>query len=489
MRPYRLAIDRERGFSAHNGGAAVAPGHLNMTDSQSMRGFLQKLAQRGELVTIDKLVDPRFELSAFLALADAGPALLFERVLGSDMPVMGNLLNSRARVAAALGVAPNQILQAIHRSIREPVKPVRVGPGPAQAVIHREAPLAGLPTPTFFEREQRPYITAGVILARDPETGRGNASFARLAILNDETAMIGIAPNHHLAVFARRAIERGRVLEIAVVIGADPCIQLAACLYLGIGDDELECAGALLGEPVLVTRAQTVDLDVPVGAEVILEGTIDWANPIEEGLVSEYHGMYESYGSGCLATFYARSQRSDAIFQAIEPGFHREHIYLGALPIAAGLLNAVAAVVPCVRDVAVTEAGGGRTDVVVQLDQPRPGQARRAMFAVFAAVSIVKRVTVVDADIDPWNPAAVEWARVSRMRLERDILLIPGAGADRSEPMEEGGMVTKIGFDATARVGDRAEGVERALPPPAITEASRLWLQTHLPAERRTWLD
>jgi 2,5-furandicarboxylate decarboxylase 1 len=459
-----------------------------MTDSQSMREFLRELEQRGEMVTIDKPVDPNFELSAFLSLADAGPALFFERVLGSDMPVMGNLLNSRARVAAALGVAPGAILQTIHRSIREPVRPVQVGPGPAQSVVVREAPLAGLPAPTFFEREKRPYITAGVILARDPHTGRGNASFARLAILDHRTAMIGIAPNHHLAVFARRASLRGDALEIAVVIGADPCIQLAACLYLGIGDDELECAGAMLGEPVRLTPAQTVDLNVPVGAELILEGAIDWAHPVEEGFVSEYHGMYESYGAGCLATFSARTQRSDAIFQVIEPGYHREHIYLGALPIAAGLLNAVAAVVPCVRDVAVTEAGGGRTDVVVQLDQPRPGQARRAMFAVFAAVNIVKRVTVVDADIDPWNPAAVEWARVSRMRLERDILLIPGAGADRSEPMEEGGMVTKVGFDATARTGDRAEGVERALPPPEVTEASRLWLESHLPADGRAWL-
>lgn len=460
-----------------------------MTDSQSMRPFLSELERRGELVSIDKPVDPKFELSAFLSLADAGPAMLFDNVVGSDLRVMGNLLNSRARIAAALGVAPGAISQAIHRSIREPVAPVRVAPGPAQSVVRHKAPLAGLPTPTFFEREERPYITAGVILARDPHTGRGNASFARLAVLGDDTAMIGIAPNHHLAVFARRAAEQGRSLEIAVVIGAHPCIQLAACLYLGVGDDELECAGALLGEPVRVTQAQTVDLMVPVDAELILEGRIDWGHPVDEGFVSEYHGMYECYGPGCLATFSARTQRRDAIFQVIEPGFHREHIYLGALPIAAGLLNTIAAVVPNVRDVAVTEAGGGRTDIVIQLEQPRPGQARRAMLAAFAAVSIVKRVTVVDADIDPWNPAAVEWARVSRMRLERDILLLPSMGADRSEPMEEGGTVTKIGFDATARCGDRAEGVDRALPPLASTRACREWLRSHLPADQLAWLD
>jgi 4-hydroxy-3-polyprenylbenzoate decarboxylase len=212
------------------------------------------------------------------------------------------------------------------------------------------------------------------------------------------------------------------------VIGAHPAIQLAACLYLGVGDDELECAGSLLGRPIEVVPAKTVDLLVPADAELVLEGTIDARQPLEEGFVSEYHGMYENYGPGFRTNFSALTHAKDAFFQAIEPGYHREHIYLGALPIAASLFSAVASVVPNVRDVAVTEAGAGRTDIVVQIAEPRPGQARRAMFAAFAAVSLVKRVTVVDADIDPWDAVAVEWARVNRMKLERDLLLVPQAG-------------------------------------------------------------
>jgi 4-hydroxy-3-polyprenylbenzoate decarboxylase len=459
-----------------------------MSDAQSMRAFLDLLDRNSEVLKISKPVDPRFEISAFLSLADAGPAILFERVEGSSMRVMGNILNSRARVAAALGVTPKEISASLQNAIRNPIEPVVAAPGPAQAVTVLEGPLHGLPAPHFFEREQHRYITAGVILARDPHTGAGNASFARLAILDGRTAMIGIAPNHHLAVFARRAAALNRSLEIAVVIGAHPRIQLAACLYLGVGVDELGCAGALLAQPVTVAPCQTVDLMAPTDAELILEGRIDWGTPVEEGYVSEYHGMYEHYGPGCLATFSARTQRHDAIFQVIEPGYHREHIYLGALPIAASLLQAVAAVVPNVLDVAVTEAGAGRTDVVVQIDQPRAGQARRAMFAVFAAVSIAKRVTVVDADIDPWNPDAVAWARVNRMKLERDIFLIPGAGADRSEPMEAGGTVTKVGFDATARQADRAEGVEKAAPPQAVLDAARRWLTDTLPAAQRPWM-
>jgi 2,5-furandicarboxylate decarboxylase 1 len=459
-----------------------------VSDGQSIRPFLARLERDGSLLRIHKAVDRCFELSAFLSAADAGPALMFDRIEGSDLRAAGNLLNGRERIAAALGIDTADILPRLVAAISNPVPTIAAGAAPVQASVTTEDPLATLPVPRFFEREERPYVTAGAIVARDPDSGRGNLSFARLAILDGRRAMIGIAPNHHLALFARRAAASGRELDIGVVVGAHPAIQLAACLYLGVGDDELECAGHLLGEPVRVARALTVDLSVPAEAELVLEGRIDARRTIEEGLVSEYHGMYENYGSGYLATFSAVTRRSDAIFQVIEPGYHREHMYLAALPIAAGLLGAAKAAAPNVLDVAVTEAGAGRTDVVVQMASPRPGQPRRVMFAVFAAVSIVKRVTVVDEDIDPWDPVAVDWARTNRMRLERDLMLIPNAGADRSEPMEAGGLVTKAGFDATAKEGDRLEGNERARPPQPVTEAVKQWLRDNLAPEHRRWL-
>ena len=457
-------------------------------DSQSMRPFLAALERQGELLRIDKMVDPCFELSAFLSAADAGPALCFEQIKGSSLRIVGNLFNGRERIGAALRIGVGEILPRLRAAIEAPLAPAEGADAPVQSVVVTESPLGTLPVPRFFEHERWPYITAGTIVARDPESGRGNLSFARLAILDGARAMIGIAPNHHLALFARRAAALGRTLDIAVVVGAHPAVQLAACLYLGVGDDEMECAGSLLGEPVRVVRSRTLDLMVPAEAELVLEGSIDASQPIEEGPVSEFHGMYEDYGSGYLATFSAMTRRSDAILQVIEPGYHREHMYLAALPIAAGLQRAIAAVAPNVRDVAVTESGAGRTDVVVQIAAPRPGQARRVMFAVFAAVNLAKRVTVVDDDIDPWDPIAVDWARTNRMRLERDLMLIPNAGADRSEPMEQGGLVTKIGFDATAKAGDRAEGNVRAQPPAGVRESVNRWLLEHLPAPRRRWL-
>jgi 2,5-furandicarboxylate decarboxylase 1 len=459
-----------------------------MTDRQSIRPFLAELDRQGSLLRVDKVVDPCFELSAFLSAADAGPALCFEKVKGSRLRMAGNLFNGRERIAAALGIEVGEIPPRLREAIRAPLATATVAEAPVQAVLITENPRGALQAPRFFERERWPYITAGAIVARDPTSGLGNLSFARLALIDGNRAMIGIAPNHHLALFARRAAALGRTLDIAVIIGAHPAVQLAACLYLGVGDDEMECAGRLLGEPVRVIKARTVDLMVPAEAELVLEGCIDAGRLIEEGLVSEYHGMYEDYGSGYLATFSALTRRADAILQVIEPGYHLEHMYLAALPIAAGLQSVVEAVVPNVRDVAVTEAGAGRTDVVIQVAAPQPGQARQAMFAVFDAVKIVKRVTVVDDDIDPWDAVAVDWARTNRMRFERDLVLVPNADAARSEPMEEGGLITKIGFDATAKAGDRAEGNALARPPADVRESVRQWLRANLPAERRRWL-
>jgi 2,5-furandicarboxylate decarboxylase 1 len=448
---------------------------------QSIRSFLAELESTGELLHVERSVACEFGISSFLALTDDGPALVFDDVAGHDLPVAGNLLSSRARIGRALGVPSGDVLDSLVSAVHRPVLPVHVDEAPCQEVVEPEVRLDRLPVPQFFEQETGPYITAGMIIARDVITGRGNASFARLKVLSATEAFIGIAPNHHLARMARRAAEAGRPFEIAVVIGAHPAIQLAACLYLDLGDDELENAGALLGEPVRLAPAVSVGLDVPADAELIIEGTLHPDRPVHEGWVSEFHGMYEDYGDGITFTATAITRRRDAIFQVIQPGYFREHLYLAAVPIAAGLKAALARVVPNVVDVAVVESGAGRTQVVVSLHEPKRGQPKRAMFACWAAVSIVKQVTVVDDDIDVWDPVQVEWAKATRLRAERDLVLVEGVAADRSEPMERDGMVTKIGFDATRNPGDRVEGFEVALPPAAELDAARTWLMANHP--------
>jgi 4-hydroxy-3-polyprenylbenzoate decarboxylase len=436
----------------------------------TFRGFVDLLESIGQLERVDHAVSAQYEIAAHLTLKDPGPAMRFDSVIDSPIPVVGNVLGSLERIALAIGSSVSEIQDRMTAAIDSHTPVVEVSHAECQEVVG-DVDLSRLPIPTFFEREGGPYITAGVIIARDPVTGQANASFARVRPLGATSALIGIAPNHHLQKMAEKAAD-GR-LEIAVVLGAHPAVQLAACFYLGLGDDELEHVESLLGQPLKVVRAKTVDLVVPADAEIVLEGVLDIRHTVIEGEVSEYHGMYENYGPAATAEFTAMTSRADPILQAILPGWHREHAYLGAVSIAAGLRAAIARSIPSVGAVSVTEAGAGRLAAVITLHDPRPGHGKQAMLAAWGSLSMLKQVTIVNDDIDVWDPIAVEWARITRCRIERDLVVIDGVRTDRSEPLESGGVVTKIGFDALVNETDRVEGFEIAAPPASVMNAVR----------------
>lgn len=449
---------------------------------QSMRAYLSVLADAGELVSIPDTVNLDYDVAACLAEAGDGPALQFPNVKGSgaaSLPIVGNLLNALPRFALGMGSTTHEMQAALIAAIEKPLPHRIVSSAPCQErIISTPSLLDELPIPRFFEKEGGPYITAGAIVARDRASGQTNLSIARLMPLGGNRAFVGIAPNHHLAILARAVHARGEKLDIAVCIGNHPAVLIAACLYLGLGDDELPIAGALLGEPLDVICCTQSDLLVPAHCECVLEGTLDAGEPFVEGPVSEFHGMYENYGAGIVATFSQLTRRHDAIFQVILPGYHPEHCLLGGVAIAAGLRRVVRNAVPSVREVAVGIGGAGRLHAVVSLSVPRPGEARKAMFAVWAAVNLIKQVIIVDDDVDPWNPLEVERACATRSQADRDHLVIPGVRAERSEPLERGGTITKLGIDATRRAGDR-EDWDIAQPPTAALARARDILRKH----------
>jgi 2,5-furandicarboxylate decarboxylase 1 len=430
-----------------------------------MRKFLALLEDRGELRKVSESVDPKYEISAYLCLNDSGPALKFERVAGSGMQVVANLLCSRSRIALALDCTEKELQGKIVAAIDKPVNPRAVERAPCQEIIEEKPDLAKLPIPTFFEHETGPYITAGIIAARDVETGEANLSYARLKPLGGNRAFIGIAPNHHLAVMARRASPKGGQLPIAVTLGNCPAVSIAAALYLGYGEDELCVAGALLGEGVEVAKCASSEVRVPAHCEIVLEGSLRTEEMVEEGPVSEYHGMYENYGRGFVVEFSHLTRRRDALFQVIQPGYYPEHVWIGAEAIAAGLAHRLRS---HLREVAVTPGGAGRLHAVIAVkDEPR-----NAMLAAWSAVNLIKMVTVVDEDVDPWDPVQVELALATRMRAERDVVVVPAMPSNRSDPLEQDGMVGKLGIDATTKAGDRKDW-RPAEPPPAVMERIR----------------
>jgi 4-hydroxy-3-polyprenylbenzoate decarboxylase len=258
---------------------------------------------------------------------------------------------------------------------------------------------------------------------------------------------------------------------VAVTIGNHPAVLLAGAYYLGLGDDELEVAGALLGEPLEVVRCQTVDVEVPRHCEVVIEGTIDAGEQVVEGAVSEFSGLYEDYGAGPVMTVRRVTMREDAMFQTILPARNPEHVLIGAVAIAAVIEHRLRRLVESVDEVAVTEGGCGRMHAVVALHEPVDGDAPRAIREALGSVRLVKRVIAVDDDVDVHDPVAVEWAVSTRSRAERDLIVLADMSTSRSDPLNAGGVITKIGIDATRRGGDRADWSEARPPEPMLARA------------------
>lgn len=447
-----------------------------MTD-QSLRDTLRILEQHGQLHKVAKAIDAKYEIAAVLGLRDKGQAQLFQQVNGYDMPVVGNVFNSRERFALGLNIETKDLDTVCLKALQYLIKPELVAKAPVQEIaITENIQLEHLlPVPHFFEKETGPYISAGVIIAKDPETGRRNVSIARLRVEGGGRLMAGIAKNHHLAQLAEKAKALGKKLEIAVAIGNHPAVLLGSQMYLGLGDDEYDVVGGLLKEPLQLVKCKTVDLEVPAQAEIVLEGHLDPTDLIEEDAVSEFPGFYVYYGPGIGVEIQCVTHRKDAIYQAILPGYAMEHCLLGAVAIGTTLTRDLKRSIPAVTRVFVTDGGMGRLHAIICLKKPQLGEGKRAALLAMGLVNLLKYIVVVDDDIDPEDPQQVEWALAARFRAHEDLIVLPGVKADRCDPVHENLTVSKMALIATTRPGDGAAGgrSELVAAPKAVLERIR----------------
>ncbi|MFQ5931584.1 MAG: UbiD family decarboxylase [Nitrospiraceae bacterium] len=440
--------------------------------AQSLRSEMQALRAVRELTDVNVEVDRDFELSAILERAGQGPAVQFNNVKGHHGPVVGNMLNSRRKMSHLLGVSESELSATLVRAIDHPTPPVKVKKAPCQEEVRTKGLdlLKILPLGKQCAREQGPYITSGVLVTKEPSVGFQNVSINRALVLGPDKVMVGMAPSHHVFRMASRQWEAGRYLEFAMAVGNPAAVMLASNAYVGYGIDELAIAGGLLGGPLKMVRGKTVNVEVPAEVEVVVEGEFCPGEKHEEGLVSEFHGLYEDYGPSPVGRVRAITSRKNFVFHTIAASRVFEHLLIGAVMIEATLFRAVRAVVPSVHKVHVTLGGGGRMHCIVALHDPPPGEAQRAVFAAMAHANIIKHVVVVDDDIDIFDPVEVEWAVATRFRAERDILIIPRARADRVDPVKENRTVSKWALIAL-KDPERSPGTyERARPPAEVLE-------------------
>jgi 2,5-furandicarboxylate decarboxylase 1 len=443
------------------------------------RSALGRMAERGRLQTYAAPVDPDLEVAGIMKKLDGGPALLFSKVAGTDMPVIGNLLSCQANVEAAFGVDFRSVRQFVGRAMGDPKPPVLVERAPAQQQVHTEGiDLARLlPALRHTAEDAGRYVTAGIVIARDPETGVYNASYHRLMLAGGNRAGIQLDFGRHLRAAFERAQNKGQHLPVAACIGSDLALHYTAATMgsqMPESADELAVAGGLCGRPLPVARAVTQDLLVPAESEIVLEGVLRCDQTVMEGPFGEFVGYLAPADPGPVFEVTAVTHRNRPIYHAIN-GYGRETVVLRKYVLEASLLKVLQSAVPIVTDAEMTAGGLHRFHAVVQVKKTGPthdGLQRNVMLAAFGALKDLDLVIVVDDDIDIRDPADVEYALATRMEASKDIVMVPGARGHEYVRVSDGGIRTKLGIDATVPFAERERFARCAFKDVAIDEGA-----------------
>ncbi len=445
--------------------------------SEDFRGFLKEMEVTGEggFIRIKKEADARYEIAAIvtkLERAKKVPLLLFENVKGTSMPVVVNCYATRGRVARGIGVSKEDLGKRVNDAYMNPIPPVEVSSGPVQEVVLAgdELDLRKLPAMMYHDTDGGSYITAGIVFAKDPDTGVFNLSYNRLMVKGRDRIGIFMTVGKHLNSLYSKMEEQGRSLEIAVAIGNHPAWAIGALAIGPYEEEELGIVGALKGSPLEMVRCKTVDSMVPAGAEMVLEGEIKPFTREKEGPFGEFTGYATRAGMNPVLCLKAITHRNNPIYQDICGGQHREHLIMATIPMEANYLRAVKGAVPEVEAVRVPAP----FTLIISMRKKYEGQARTAMLAAFNADLYLKHAIVVDHDIRISDLQHVLWAIATRVQAERDIFIVPRVRGSALDPSADPlGVVDKMGIDATAKPSlDRFAPVNRV--PNEVLERIRL---------------
>jgi 2,5-furandicarboxylate decarboxylase 1 len=434
-------------------------------DIDDFRNFLGYLEETGELVRIKKTVSPRFELAAVGSKFEGRQAVLFEKVEGSKMSVVCNVLGTRNRFCLGLGVNDEKQIHARITSTISKLFPTDIISGQASFHDNCSTDLMDLPIITHFEKDAGPYITSSVVFARDPQSGNQNSSTHRLLRLDPNHMAIRMVEGRHLHRCYLSAKENNEDLKVSIAIGLHPAISIAAAYQAAYGIDEMEIANSLLNGKLTLSKSDYTQLLIPAHAEIVLEGNILKDVTHEEWMVE----MLRTYDMKRKQPVFELNKiwfRDNALYHDILPGFS-EHRLLMGLPIEAKMLDAVKNVVPNTLAVHLTEGGSNWLDAVIQIRKRLEGEPKNAIIAAFASHPSLKIAIVVDEDIDPRNPVAVEYAISTRCQANSGVVIITNAKGSSLDPSsDQDNMVTaKVGIDATATLLKPKERFEIAQIP------------------------
>jgi 4-hydroxy-3-polyprenylbenzoate decarboxylase len=454
--------------------------------ARDLREWLALLEREGELVRVQAEVDPHLEVTEIVdrVVKAGGPALLFERVKGSQLPLLINQFGTERRMCLGFGVQrlddvaerlgeilelqPPEGLAAKVRGLRTlksiaDSRPKSVRRGACQEIVLRgdEVDLGLLPVQTAWPGDGGPFITLPAVITHDPRNGQRNVGMYRMQVLGPRaTAMHW---QLHKDGRADYLFADGR-LEVAVALGLDPITAYSASAPLPKHIDELMVAGFLRGEPVELVKGVSVDVEVPADAEIVLEGYVERGDEADEGPFGDHTGFYTPVERFPVFHVTALTMRRDAIYPSIVVGKPpQEDAWLGKATERI-FLPAVRMTIPEIVDYDLPVAGAFHNLCLVSIRKAFPGHAHKVMHALWGLgmLSLTKGIVVVDEHVNVHDYAEVMFYVGANVDPKRDVVLAEGPldHLDHAPTLQFFG--GKIGIDATAK--GPAEGT-REWPP------------------------
>lgn len=458
---------------------------------KDLRDFITALEKAGELKRIKTQVDPILEITEITDRVSKryGPALLFENVKGSELPVLINAFGSYRRMAAALEVgALDDVAARIEELLKLPFSlmgtgllgkvkflpklaelasfiPKTVKTGPCKEVIIKDNPsLDILPALKCWPGDAGRFITLPVVFTKDPVTGRRNAGMYRMQVYDSQTTGMHWHIHKDGAENYRSAQHNGERLEVAVALGPDPAVTYAATAPLPKGIDEMLFAGFLRNAPVEMVKCETVDLEVPANSEIVLEGYVDPNETRIEGPFGDHTGYYSLADRYPVFHLTCMTHRKNPIYPATIVGRPpMEDCYM-AKATERIFLPLLRFQVPEIVDMCLPIEGVFHNCAIVSIRKSYPGQARKVMNALWGMgqAMFTKVIVVVDEDVNVHDPSEVVWKVFNNVDPKRDITIVEGPidVLDHASPLPRYG--SKAGIDATKKWA--SEGFAREWP-------------------------
>ncbi|MFN0198389.1 MAG: UbiD family decarboxylase, partial [Planctomycetaceae bacterium] len=469
-------------------------------DWDHLADYLAWLQDQGDLVRITPEVDPVFELTEIVQrmcrAADGGPAVFFEHVRGSTMPIVANLLGAERRLRVVLRTDSFDAVgeKMVGRVRAEPprswwdlsrwlphwsemirMQPVTIRTAPCQQVIRigRDLNLGNLPIPHLWPQETGKSITAGQVCFQHPDTGERRTCLTSLEVLSEDRLRI-YWPKHHPACrYGAEYVRQQRQMPIAVVLGGDPLFTFLSAAPLPEGIDPYLWAGFMRGRPVELVKCRTHDLEVPAGAEIVVEGFLDSGvnrerterENGESGHLVQETGWINPPLDFPTLQVTSVTQRSNPLFPVIVHGGAGHEDYWIGKAIERMLLSFIKLFQPEIIDWHFPRAGRFHHLLFVKIRKEFPDQARKVMQGIWSLYPTVhaKIVIVVDEEVDVHNEEQVWFYAGSMIQPRRDTLIIDGPINAWDQSAVSPGVGQRIGFDATRRW--KEEGAAYDAPP------------------------